>query len=669
MPALLNLNAVLGDDEIRLRESPYENCIESSCLLPFAPGSDIYYRPCKRLRVTAPFIITREERKVASVFKKKQLPRSMDSLPDECLFEILRRLPRFQDRSIASCVSKRWLMLLSSIQTSEVVDEQHKRSELLRSSMSPLPDLNQAIPFELEIDSNIESGGYLTRSLDVDEATDTRLAAIAISAAGHGGLGKLNIRGCNSTCKATDVGLSAIGRLCPSLHSLTMWKVPLVSDAGLAAVADGCPMLENLDLSQCPRLSDNGLIAIAQKCPNLKSIKLDSCSGIGNDGLQAIGRYCQKLVSASIKDCPLVGDKGISGLVAAASSSLMKIKLQNLNINDVSLGVIGHYGKALTDIHLIALENISERGFWVMGNALNMVSLTSITISCCPGITDLGLEAIAKCCPQLKHLYLQRSCNITDTGLKGFTRSTSILESLKLEDCSMITLHGILDGLLNCSARFRSLALIKCTGIRDITYYPNELPTCLSLRFLTIRDCPGFTSSSLAVVSKLCPNLQQIDLTGLVGVTDAGFLPLVKSSESRLVKVTLEGCVNISDASIAALVKAHGSSLKMLHVDGCNKVSDKSLLAIVANCSVLEDLDISRCNVSDIGVAALSSAEKLKLRVLSLAGCYGVTKRSLQFLGKMKNSLEGLNLQQCKLSNAHGIGLLEEKLWWCDILS
>ncbi|XP_020572533.1 EIN3-binding F-box protein 1-like isoform X2 [Phalaenopsis equestris] len=642
--------------------------MDSSCVLPFAAGRDVYYPPCKRLRVTAPFIITREQKKVDSVLKKQQCHSSIDALPDECLFEILRRLPGCQDRSIASCVSKRWLMLLSTFGTSEVVGVQHG-SELLRSTRIPLPDLNQAVSFESESESDVETDGYLTRSLDVDEATDIRLAAIAISTAGHGGLGKLKIRGSNSTCMATDVGLSAIGRLCPSLHTLSMWKFPLVTDAGLAAIADGCPMLENLDISHCPLLSDTGLIAIAHKCPNLRTLRLDSCSGISNDGLQAVGRHCRKLVSASIKDCPLVSDKGISSLVSAASSSLMRIKLHNLNINDVSLAVIGHYGQALTDISLVALENITERGFWVMGNALNMVNLTSLTISSCPGITDLGLEAIAKCCQHLRHLYLRRACNVTDTGLKSFTSSTNILESLKLEECSMITLHGVLDGLLNCNARFRSLALVKCTGIRDITYHPNELPTCTSLQFLTIRDCPGFTSNSLAAVGKLCPNLQQIDLIGLVGVTDVGFLPLVKSFESRLVKVSLEGCTNISDASISALVKTHGSSLKLLNLNGCKKISDKSLFAIAASCLVLHDLDISRCNVSDIGVAALSSADQLNLRVLSLAGCYGVTKKSLQFLGNMKDSLEGLNLQQCKLTNAHGIGFLEEKLWWCDILT
>ncbi|PKU83823.1 EIN3-binding F-box protein 1 [Dendrobium catenatum] len=666
MAALLNFP---GDDEIRLRGMFCSHFMDSSLFLSLAPTVDVCYSSWKRSRVTAPSIIGEELMKTAPLLKKQLTCCSIDALPDECLFEILRRLPRSQERSIAACVSKRWLMLLSNIQPSEDMDVVQKGENLLRSSRKPLPDLNYPEPLVSELNSSIESGGYITRCLEAEEATDVRLAAIAVSNSSRGGIGKLKIRGGNSTCKVTDAGLSAIGRGCPLLRVLSIWKVPLITDAGLAAIADGCPLLENLDLCQCPLISDKGLIAIAQKCPNLTSLTIDSCSSICNDGLQALGHGCSKLISISIKDCPLVGDKGVSSLVAHASSSIMKIKLQNVNISDVTLAVIGHYGKAVTNISLNALQNVSERGFWVMGNALNLVNLTSCTISCCPGATDRGLEAIAKGCPRLKMMCIKRSPNLSDAGLKSFTGPAKMLERLQLEECNGITLVGVFESLLNCCSRFRGLALVKCLGIKDISCHLEELPTCMSLKYLTIRDCPGFTSCSLSMVGKLCPSLQQIDLTRLVGVTDAGILPLLECSQSELVKVNLEGCVSLSDASISSLVKAHGSSLKFLSLKGCKGITDRSLLSISANCSVLKDLDVSCCSISDFGVAAIASAKQLNLRTLSLAGCAEVTKKSLSFLEKMKESLEGLNLQQCKLINTHVVGSFEEKLWWCDILS
>ncbi|XP_020592639.1 EIN3-binding F-box protein 1-like [Phalaenopsis equestris] len=666
MAALLNFP---GDDEIRLRGLLCSNFMDSSLFISLAPTMDACYSSRKKRRFTAPSIIRGEVMMTAPLLMKQLTSCTIDILPDESLFEIFRRLPRSQERSIASCVSKRWLMLLSSIQPSEDMDMLQKERNSLSSSRLHLPDLNYPDPSVPGKNFSVESDGYLTRCLEAEEATDVRLAAIAVGNAGRGGLGKLKIRGGNSTCEATDVGLSAIGHGCPLLRALSIWKIPLITDAGLAAIADGCPLLENLDLYQCPLITDKGLKVIAQKCPNLTSLTIDSCSGIGNDGLQAVGHGCSKLFSVSIKDCPLVGDKGVSSLVSYASSSIRKIKLQNVNISDVSLAVIGHYGKAVTNISLIFLQNVSERGFWVMGNAFNMVNLTSCTISCCPGITDRGLEAIAKGCPNLKLLSIKRSSYLSDAGLKSFTGYAKMLERLQLEECNGITLVGVLEGLLNCYAKLKSLALIKCLGIKDITCHPDELPSCMSLNSLTISDCPGFTSFSLPLVGKICPNLQQIDLSGLLGVTDFGLLPLLENSESELVKVNLEGCVSVSDASISALVKVHGTSLKFLNLYGCKAITDKSLFSISAYCSVLNDLDVSWCSISDFGVAAIASAEQLNLQTLSLAGCTGITKKSLSFLEKMKESLKWLNLQQCKLINSRVVGSLEEKLWWCDILS
>ncbi|KAK8913678.1 EIN3-binding F-box protein 1 [Platanthera zijinensis] len=657
-----------GDEELPLCWLIRSNFMDSNIILSLAPNVDFCYPSGKRLRVTAPSFIRGEGEMKTYGLLKKQQPCSIDVLPDECLFEILRWLPRSQTRSIAACVSKRWLMLLSSIQPSEDMQMVQKGSELLRFSRKPLPDLNYPVPLASDLNLDVGSDGYLSRCLEADEATDIRLAAITVCASGLGGLGKLKIRG-NSTCKITDGGLSVIGRGCSFLRVLHIWKLPLISDAGLLSIANGCPMLENLDVCDCPWITDKGLVAIAQKCPNLISLSIDFCSRISNDGLQAVGRGCPKLLSISIKDCPLVGDKGISNLMICTASSLKKIKLENVNISDVSLAVIGHYGKAVTSISLTSLQKVNERGFWVMGNARNMASLTSCTISCCSGVTDRSLEAIAKGCPLLKQLGIRMSHDLSDAGLTSLAGFARTLESLLLEECNGITLGGVLDLLLKSYTRFRSLALVKCLGIRDLPFQVEELPTCTSLQSLTIRDSPGFTSTSLSALVKINPNLRQIDLSGLVGVTDTGLLSLAESSRCGLVKANLGECVNLSDVSISALVEAHGSSLKLLNLAGCKMVTDRSLLAISANCSVLKDLDVSRCSLSDFGVAAIASAKPLSLRTLSLAGCAGVTKRSLSFLGKMKESLEGLNLQQCKVIRTHGAGSLGEKLWWCEILS
>ncbi|KAM0919126.1 hypothetical protein ACQ4PT_008509 [Festuca glaucescens] len=615
-------------------------------------------RQRKRARVTAmpPSFFAAAVEEAAAKKRKLRAAPSLDALPDECLFEILRRVQGARARGASSCVSRRWLALLGGIRASEI-----KRAPAV-------PDLNQVFVCEDEDEAEAEAAfarpGRSERSLEGEGATDVALTAAAV----RGHLESLVVRGSHPTRGVTDSGLSAAARGCPSLRSLALWDVPQVTDAGLAEIAAGCPALEKLDITGCPLITDKGLVAVAQGCPDLKTITIKACSGVANEGLKAIGRCCTKLQAVTIKNCPHVGDQGVSGLICSATASLAKVRLQGLNITDASLAVIGYYGKAITDLTLARLPTVGERGFWVMANALGLQKLRCMSVTSCLGVTELALVSIAKFCPSLKQLYLRKCSQISDVLLKDFAESAKVLESLQVEECNKITLMGILAFLLNCSPKFKALSLVKCVGIKDICSAPVQLPVCRSLRSLTIKHCPGFTDASLAVVGMICPHLENLDLSGLGAVTDDGLLPLIRSSESGLVNVDLNGCENLTDAAISALVKAHGSSLVHLSLESCSKITDASLFAISESCSELAELDLSNCMVSDYGVAVLSSAAGLRLRILSLSGCLKVTQKSVPFLGSMPASLEGLNLQFNFIGN-HNIASLEKQLWWCDILA
>jgi EIN3-binding F-box protein len=542
-----------------------------------------------------------------------------------------------------------------------------RSSEIPKEAKTTLPDLNEE-PM-IDVEEEVETKECLYRNLDGKKATDIRLAAISINSEARGGLGKLLIQGSHPTRGVTDKGLAAVGHGCPSLHVLVLCDVPHVTDAGLSEIADGCPLLEKLDLAQCPLISDEGLIAIARKCPNLTSLTVESCVRVGNDSLQAIGRCCPKLNSVTIKNCPLVGDQGICDLVSSAGVSLVKVKLHGLNIGDHAIANVGYHGKSITDLTLSGLLSVGERGFWVMANTLGLQKLKSLAIISCPGLTDLGLACIAKCCPGLKQVHLRKCAKVSDAGVKAFFEAAIMLESFQLEECNSVTLNGVLSALTVCGPKFKSLSLVKCLGVKDIiTPGMVQIPSCTSLRCLTVRNCPGFSDASLVMVGKICPMLDSIELSGLGDVTDHGLLPLINTCAGRLVNVNLCKNANLTDMAVTSLVKANGSSLKFLNLDGCKKVTDKIVTEIVEMCIVLEELDLSRTVVSDFGVAALASAKHLKLRVLSLAGCQKLTGKSMLSLGKMGRSLEGLNLLSCNLVNSYNLASLEEKLWWCDIL-
>ncbi|PON34708.1 F-box domain containing protein [Parasponia andersonii] len=640
-----------GNDDFCPGGSIYSNPKEPSLFLSLGNHVDVYFPSRKRSRISAPFVFIEERSQ-----KKKKA--SIDVLPDECIFEIFRRLPG-EGRSTCASVSRRWLMLLSNI----------RREELCCGKTALSSKSEEDITEKKGEVQDIESEGYLSRSLEGKKATDVRLAAIAVGTASRGGLGKLVIRGSNSGCGVTDGGLKAIACGCPSLRVLSLWNLTSVGDEGLCEIADGCHLLEKLDLSQCPAISDKALFAIAKNCPNLTELTMESCSNIGNSGLQAVGRSCPNLKRISINNCPLVGDQGIASLVAATSYVLTKVKLQALNISDVSLAVIGHYGKAITDLVLTSLPNVGERGFWIMGNGQGLQKLKSITITSCQGVTDMGLEAAGKGCPNLKHFCLRKCVSVSDNGLVSFVKSAGSLESLQLEECHRITQFGFFGSLLNCGKKLKAVSLVYCLGIKDLNVGLSQLSLCESLRSLCIRNCPGFGNSSLAVLGKLCPQLHHLDFSGLEGITDAGLHSLLESCKAGLTKVNLSGCVNLTDKVVSAMAESHGWTLEMINLEGCRQISDASLVTIADNCHLLSDLDVSRCTITDFGVSALARANHLNLQILSMSGCSLISDKSLPALGIMGQTLVGLNLQHCKAISNSTVDRLVEELWRCDILS
>ncbi|KAI7728577.1 hypothetical protein M8C21_001095 [Ambrosia artemisiifolia] len=618
MPALVNYR---GDDDYHTGGSLCSK--DSNRLLSF------YGSPCKRQRISDSCFLFLEEEKKPSI----------DVLPDEILYEIFRRLSGGQARSAAACVSSRWLTVLSNVRNSEMVHGPSNDVEMVQ-----------------------ENDGFLTRCLEGKKATDCRLQSVAVGTSARGGLGKLSVRGSN---KVTKLGFTAIAHGCPSLKVLSLWNVPSVRDESLIEISKECHLLEKLDLSHCNSISSKGISAIAQNCPNLSSLTIESCKNIGNESLQAIARCCPNLQSITIKDCPNIGDQGVATLLSSLSSVLKKVKLQSLNITDFSLAVIGHYGKSITNLSLIGLQTASQKGFWAMGSANGLQSLTSFTVVSCYGITDLSLEAIGKGCGFLKHMLVKKCCFVSDKGLTSFIEAAESLECLQLEECNRISQQGIYGAL---KSNLKSLSIVKCMGIKDFSQETPDLTQCGSLRSLTIRDCIGFGNTTLAIIGLFCPQLQNLELSGLSGITDSGLFPILANCQTGLVKVNLSNCLNLTNKVVVDLARIHGETLKVLNLEGCRRITDESLASVSDYCLLLNDLDVSKCCITDNGLRCLSEGVQIGLQILSVSGCSKISNKSVPFLKKLGQTLVGLNIQQCNLISSSLVDSLVENLWRCDIL-
>ncbi|KAI4376670.1 hypothetical protein MLD38_014408 [Melastoma candidum] len=305
-----------------------------------------------------------------------------------------------------------------------------------------------------------------------------------------------------------------------------------------------------------------------------------------------------------------------------------------------------------------------------MGNTEGLKLVSSLTVVSCRGITDFSLEAIAWGCICLKQVCLRKCCSVSDNGVVALARNATSLEILQLDELRGITLVGVVGMISSCRKKMRSLSLVNCNGVKDFSGGAPILPkSCTSLRSLSVRNCSGFGNAGLTMVGSLCPSLQHLELTGLCGITNAGLLPLLEKCEGGLVKVNLSGCFNITDKAISALVRQNGGTLELLNLDGCRKVTDESLVAISNNCFMLNDLDLSKCAITDSGIATLSETIQPNLQILSFSGCSEVTDKSGSSLGLLARNLLGMNLQNCHSISNSTIEFLAEISWRCDIIS
>ncbi|KAH0729405.1 hypothetical protein KY290_000537 [Solanum tuberosum] len=255
----------------------------------------------------------------------------------------------------------------------------------------------------------------------------------------------------------------------PTLRELSSWSVSSIDDEGLFEIVHGCHLLENLDLFQCPRITNKSLLDIAKNCLNLNSLSINDCSYIGNESLKIMGEYCLNLKHVGLKNCPLIGDQGIVDLFYLIGHVLSRVKLMELNINDIFLDIISHYGTAVTHLSLADRQRVEQRGFWVLGNNHRLQKLEALLISAYYGVNNLGLRVICKGCPNLKLICIQKRRVLSDYGLVACVKALVSLQSIQLEECHLITQARLYGILLNCKSNLMAMNLSGCISVTDIS--------------------------------------------------------------------------------------------------------------------------------------------------------------------------------------------------------
>jgi len=169
----------------------------------------------------------------------------------------------------------------------------------------------------------------------------------------------------------------------------------------------------------------------------------------------------------------------------------------------------------------------------------------------------------------------------------------------------------------------------------------------LNLQQINLNGCTGVTDASVKALAKNCPNLQQIYLNGCTGVTDASVKALAENCPN-LAWINFDGCTRVTDAPVKALAE-NCPKLQTIGLNGCTRVTDASVKPLAEKCPNLQRIGLNGCTgVTDASVKPL--AKKCpNLQQIYLNGCTRVTDASVKALAENCPNLQRIGARNTRV--------------------
>jgi hypothetical protein len=243
---------------------------------------------------------------------------------------------------------------------------------------------------------------------------------------------------------------------CSSLERLLIERVCFDRKI-IPAFAASNGTLRKLELMECENISRAACTAIANCCPNLEVLDL-RITDVDDGGLKMIVRGCNKLTELELFACRNITDKGIDEVVGRRGS-----KLTHLSISDTSA-------------------------------------------------TEASIVAIARGCPLLRNLNLERVPVVTPRCAAEVGKGCPLLENLSFVGCGAVS--GERSSLSACSRfRLRLCVLLCCAD--DALVAISE--GCPKMKHLFLCECENITDVGLRALATL-PALRYVAISANVGV-------------------------------------------------------------------------------------------------------------------------------------------------------
>ncbi|GAB2269519.1 F-box/LRR-repeat protein 14 [Dionaea muscipula] len=446
----------------------------------------------------------------------------MDALPNQLLWEILRRIKTTLDRNSVSLACK----------CLHEVDSEERQSLRVGCGLDPaneaLNSLCQRFPNLTKVE--ITYSGWMSK------------------------LGK----------QLDDLGLLVLSNNCPSLTDLTLSYCAFISDMGLGHLAS-CSRLSSLKLNFLPRITGCGILSLVVGCKKLTILHLIRCLNIsGAEWLEYLGKL-ETIEDLSIKNCRAIGE----GDLIKVGPSWRKLKHLQFEV-DSNYRYMKLYDKfavdrwqkqwfsceSMLDLSLVNCIISPGRGLaCLLGKCKN---LEKIHLDMCVGLRDSDIVDLAEKSTGLRSISLRvpsgfslpllmnNPLRLTDESLKAVALNCSMLGSVKISFsdgeiptfCSF-TLHGILYLIERCPVR--ELSLDHVSSFNDVGM--EALCSANWLETLELVRCQEVSDEGIHFVAQF-PRLRSLRLSKCLAISDDGLKPLVGTN--KLGFLSIEDCPQIS---------------------------------------------------------------------------------------------------------------------------
>ncbi|XP_077236716.1 RNI-like superfamily protein [Tasmannia lanceolata] len=366
----------------------------------------------------------------------------------------------------------------------------------------------------------------------------------------------------------------------------------LVTDEGIVQLSSKLPNLRKINLSGNHFLSDNSLLALSQNCFLLSELFSSDCSFISLKGISFVIRHSPNLVSLSISgsniSCafPTSSFSSIQSLLFSCAKALCCLDLSQMFISDDFLFVIGQANLPLQKLALSSCRGYTITGI-LMVLRLNQ-SVNHLDLEGADFLTDDSMGDLIQYLPNLVSIVISSCSNLTNKTFCNLAKSCPSLEEIQMERTSLG--KGDFPMPLLQNRVIKSLKLAWNKRLTDETLEGIGI-VCPELRSLDVSHCWSITECGIREIGKRCCEIRELKVNGCGKVRNLG-----KGTEFSRLEVLWAAGSGIGDEGLSMMGGWSCSGLRRLDLEGCLRVTQRGVKEMAEkSCKGLREVNLKNC--------------------------------------------------------------------------